>query len=44
MSAWNSAQVEEVDLVFEEMLGEDQDALAWEREMEFEMDGIDLVV
>jgi hypothetical protein len=44
MSAWNSSQVEEVDLVFEEMLGEDQDGLAWEREMEFEMDGIDLVV
>jgi hypothetical protein len=45
MSAWNSSQVEEVDLVFKEMLAEDMDGLTWERETyRFETDGIDLVV
>ncbi len=33
MSAWTSSQMEEVDLEFEEMFGEDMDCLAWEREM-----------
>ena len=40
MSAWASSQVEEVDLEFEEMFGEDMDCSAWDREM----DDVELVV
>lgn len=44
MSAWNSSQVEDVDLEFEEMLGKDENYLAWQRKMEFGMDDVKLVV
>jgi hypothetical protein len=46
MAAWNSAQVEEVNSLFdfEEMLVEDADCLAWDKEMELRLDGSEIVV
>ena len=37
MAAWNDSQVEEVSLIdFQEMLVEDIDCLAWDKELEVE--------
>ena len=38
MAAWNDSQVEEVSLIdFQEMLVEDIDCLAWDKELEVEL-------
>jgi hypothetical protein len=46
MAAWNSAQVEEVNSLFdfEEMLVEDADCLAWDKELELGFDSSEFVV
>ena len=45
MATWNALQVEEI-MDFEELLTEDVDCLAWDRELDFneDLDGFDLVV
>ena len=45
MAAWNASQVEEV-MDFEELLAEDVDCLAWDKELDFngDLDAFDFVV
>jgi hypothetical protein len=45
MATWNASQVEEV-MDFEELLTEDVDCLAWDKELDFnrDLDGFDFVV
>ena len=41
-AAWNAAQVEEVNLDYEQLLLDDIDSLKWEKELYSEYDGFDL--
>jgi hypothetical protein len=43
MAAWNASQVEEV-MDFEELLTEDVDCLAWDKELELGFDSSEFVV
>lgn len=45
MAAWNASQIEEV-MMFEELLAEDVDCLAWDKELDLngDLDGFDFIV
>ena len=45
MAAWNALQMEEV-MEFEELLAEDVDCSAWDKELDFnsDLDGFDFIV
>ena len=43
MAAWSSFQTEEVDMAFEEMFEDDAECLAWDKGLDLETDGIEVL-